>query len=124
MDTYLKATDEAALYTALAAAKIVRKVYDPMDPANRRPDGLAPDAEWTPAGKWSWAPEQGINLDVIGVIHEPTGATQVVNERTVPVLAPLPGYHANIRGSLTAEQLAALPVIPKPTNPRRVWAGD
>lgn len=124
MDTYLKATDEAALYATLLDANVVRKAYDPTDPANQRPADLAVDAEWSPSGKYSLVPTPGINLDVIGVISVPTGETKKVDDRDVPVFVPLPGYHANVRGDLTEEQLVLLPVIPKPNNPRRVWAGD
>jgi len=68
----------------------------------------------------------GIALDVIGTIYKPTGnmttVTSEMGEMTFPEVAPIDGFHANIRGSLTDEQIAALPLIEKPTAPYRVWA--
>jgi hypothetical protein len=45
MNYYLKTTDEAALWTALEAAGLAVKDYDPEDELNQRPDDLD---EWQP----------------------------------------------------------------------------
>jgi hypothetical protein len=37
-------------------------------------------------------------------------------------MAPLDGFHANLRGELSAEQIAQLPLIEAPQAPYRVWA--
>lgn len=60
----------------------------------------------------------GIALDIIGTIYKPTGE---VDAEGLPAMAPIPGFHANIRGELTAEQAAPLPLIQPPNNPARVW---
>lgn len=68
----------------------------------------------------------GIALDIIGTIYKPTGnmvtSTTEAGEIVFPEVAAIDGFHANIRGSLTDEQIAALPLIEKPTTPYRVWA--
>jgi hypothetical protein len=68
----------------------------------------------------------GVALDVIGTIYKPTGnmttTTSDMGEFTFPEVAPIDGFHANIRGTLTEEQQNALPLIEKPTTPYRVWA--
>lgn len=94
MDYYLKATNEASLWSALEAAGLVDDEHQPV----------------------------GIALDVIGLIYQPTGDVQIVGGIEQPVMAVIPGYHANIRGDLTAEQIAALPLVPEPSTPYRVWA--
>jgi hypothetical protein len=92
MDYYLKAADEAALYAALESAGVL-------------------DAERMVC--------TGYALDIIGTIHEPTGRRDAEGN---PLTAPIPGYHANLRGELSAEQAAMLPVIDTPGKPVRVWA--
>jgi len=71
----------------------------------------------------------GIDLDVIGVIYRETGetittSTPEMGEYSYPEMAPIPGFHANIRGELTEQQRLLLPLIEKPTTPVRVWFGD
>jgi len=63
-----------------------------------------------------------VALDVIGIIYQPTGDMQEVDGMEMPVMAPIDGYHANLRGNLTAEQVAKLPIIDAPSTPSRVWA--
>ncbi|WP_270792958.1 hypothetical protein [Aeromonas sp. QDB21] len=61
-------------------------------------------------------------LDVIGTIYQPTGETMVVEGELVPAMAPVPGYHANVR--TTSEALAAALDAQRtyPVTPVRVWA--
>ena len=107
---YLKAVDEADLYTALEAAGLYKKVYSEFD------------EEGNGVGEFTWVKTDGYDLDVIGEIYKPTGE---VDEEGTPVMEQLDGYHANIRtwdGDFTEEQLAALPTITAPANPVRIWA--
>lgn len=104
MDYYLRANDEQHLWQALSAA------------------GLTVETEEGPRA-------QGIDLDIIGVIYRETGAMITANspdqgEFTYPETEPIPGFHANLRGDLSEEQIALLPLIDKPTTPVRIWFGD
>jgi hypothetical protein len=65
---------------------------------------------------------KGIALDIIGTIYKPTGNMITVDGLTFPEQVPVEGFHANIRGDLTAEQQAGLPLISAPATPYRVWA--
>ena len=60
----------------------------------------------------------GIALDIIGTIYKPTGnmitTTSEAGEMMFPEMTPIDGFYANLRGSLTEEQMAALPLIEKP----------
>lgn len=58
-------------------------------------------------------------IDVIGIISKPTGASLATEEGPQPVVAPVPGWHVNVRG----------PAVPgleqyqiKVATPERVWA--
>jgi hypothetical protein len=65
----------------------------------------------------------GYALDIVGQIIQPTGETTLVDGVEVPAMAPIPGWHANVRlnGTILPEALVPF-VIPTPNNPRRVWA--
>ena len=58
-------------------------------------------------------------IDVIGVISKPTGQTLATEEGPQPVLAPIPGWHVNVRGP-------AAPALDQyhieVATPERVWA--
>lgn len=108
MDYYLKATSEEAMWSALISAGVAKEVTD--DSVTRK----------VPVG---------VSLDVIGVIYRGTGIMIEVNSPemgtyTYEEQEPIEGFHANIRGELTPEQQAALPLINKPTAPVRIWFGD
>jgi hypothetical protein len=105
---YIKASDEQALWSALEAAGLYKKVYSEFD------------EEGNPVGDFEWSKVGEYDLDVIGEIYKPTGE---VDEKGNPVMAPIDGYHANIRG-ITEEQAAQLPQITAPDTPYRIWAGD
>lgn len=70
-------------------------------------------------GEPTTSPE--INIDYVGIIYRPSGA---LDEEGSPIMEPVEGYHVNlrVRGELTPEQLAILPIIPKPNKPHRVFA--
>jgi hypothetical protein len=95
-DHHLKAIDQAALQAALESAGI-------LDAEGFVVDGYA--------------------LDIIGTIYEPTGETAPDGDgNQIPVMVPVDGYHANLRGVLTTEQMEKLPLIAAPNTPYRVWA--
>lgn len=64
-------------------------------------------------------------VDYVGTVHRPTGA-MITDDDGVeyPETAPVDGYHANVRGNLTPEQVALLPCIERPGSPQRIFAGD
>lgn len=66
----------------------------------------------------------GNSLDVIGIIFKPTGNMLTEGIFTIPEQLPIPGYHANLRGYLSEEQITGLGelLIAAPSSPARVWA--
>ena len=86
--------------------------------------------EWQPTGESLGDPlhlvaKRGFTVDFIGEVYRPTGEVEVVEiddtTEQRPVMAAIPGYHANLLGDLTQEQLALLPVIEDPNNPVRMF---
>ena len=121
---YLKATSETALWTALGAAGLAHKEYDPDDPLNAAPDDLGYEETWEPTGAYEWQADTQM-LDVIGPIYAKTGVTLTDGEGfEYPETQAVEGYHANLREKLTDAQVAALPTVAAPTTPHRIWAGD
>lgn len=59
-------------------------------------------------------------IDVIGTIYKPTGKLLATDEGEVPEMAPLEGWHVNVRHNAEAPELAAYQVQPK--QPQRGWA--
>ena len=59
-------------------------------------------------------------IDVIGVIHKPTGEMLTTDEGEVPEMAALEGWHVNVRHTADAPELDAYKVHPKA--PVRGWA--
>ena len=61
------------------------------------------------------------NIDHIGTIWKPTGKMLQTEEGEVPEMAPLPGYHVNVR--VVGEDASALEAYRvHPVTPVRVWA--
>ena len=122
---YLKATSEADLWTALEAAGLAHKQYDPEDPLNVAPDDLGPEDTWDgPSGAYEWIADTPM-LDIIGTMYRETGNMLTDGEgMEYPEMEAVDGYHANLREELTDEQVALLPTIDAPTVPYRKWAGD
>ena len=121
---YLKATSEADLWTALEAAGLAHKQYDPEDPLNVAPDDLDPEATWEPTGAYEWIADTPM-LDIIGTMYRETGNMLTDDEgMEYPEMEAVDGYHANLREELTAAQEAALPTVAAPATPYRKWAGD
>jgi hypothetical protein len=102
-DYYLKTTDVETLWDILVGLDLVETYVD--DNGHTRHQA------------------KGIDLDIIGEIYRPT---EVITTDSMglqyPEYAPIEGFHANIRGELTEAQQAALPLIPAPKTPYRVWA--
>ena len=59
-------------------------------------------------------------VDVIGVIYKPTGNVLKTDEGEVPEMAPLDGWHVNVRHTDEAPELEAFRVFP--ATPSRAWA--
>lgn len=89
MDYFLKATDEATMWARLveAGAALPYEVKDA--------EGTVVETRYTPTS--------GYSIDIVGIIQKPTGnliqqmgLNDVMIE--VPEMAPLEGFHANLRG--------------------------
>lgn len=64
-------------------------------------------------------PVAGVSLDHIGPFSRVTG----YDKADEPIVVDYPGWHTNLRGDFTDEQLAALePLSVQPAVPHRVWA--
>lgn len=59
-------------------------------------------------------------VDVVGTIFKPTGKTLKTPEGPVPEMAPLEGWHVNVRHNAEAPELDAYKVEVK--TPSRMWA--
>lgn len=59
-------------------------------------------------------------IDIIGIIYEPTGNTIDTDEGPVPEMAPVPGWHVNVRDKRICPELEEYRVYPE--SPVRVWA--
>jgi hypothetical protein len=59
-------------------------------------------------------------VDVVGTIYKPTGKMLTTPEGEVPEMAPLDGWHANVRHTGEAPELEAFRVFP--ATPSRMWA--
>jgi hypothetical protein len=62
------------------------------------------------------------NIDTIGIIYKPTGEMLQGEDGPYPEMAPVEGWHVNIR-LMPDEELEPLePYLVYPNNPVRVWA--
>lgn len=61
------------------------------------------------------------NIDTIGVIQKPTGETIEQDGMAVPVVAPIPGWHVNVRLADEEDGASLLPFAVNPATPMRVW---
>lgn len=59
-------------------------------------------------------------VDVIGVIYKPTGKMLTTDEGEMPEMAPVEGWHANVRHKAEAPELDAYKIEVK--TPARMWA--
>lgn len=108
-DYYLKFDNEEAANAALVAAGVLAHVDAVLDEAG---------TVQTPAG---FAAANGASVDVIGVIHKPTGnMISTVEHGEMPEMAAVPGWHVNVRSSTEIEALKTYDIAP--ATPARVWA--
>jgi len=127
MIIYLNSTDQAAQDVALVAAEVCRIIEQPvLDDEGKSTFRDVIDAETNlitqePITTPLVVPNQGYTVDTLGIIYalDTSGAVYTLEAPYVPV--PMAGWHANIMGEFTPEQLALLPTIPTPNNPRRVF---
>ena len=59
-------------------------------------------------------------IDIIGTIYKPTGEMITTDEGEVPEMAPVEGWHVNVRHTAKAPNLTAYQIFPK--SPVRGWA--
>jgi len=59
-------------------------------------------------------------IDVIGTIYKPTGEMITTDDGEAPEMAPVDGWHVNVRHNAEAPELAAYQVFPQA--PVRGWA--
>lgn len=61
------------------------------------------------------------NIDTIGVIYKATGESTEQDGMTVPVMAPLPGWHVNVRLVDGEDGSTLAPFAVTPAIPLRIW---
>lgn len=59
------------------------------------------------------------NIDMIGIIHKPTGVMLQTEEGESPEMKPIDGWHVNVRSTEPCPELEAYAVVP--AAPVRVW---
>ena len=109
-DLFLRFTDADAATAALVAAGLLTETQALLDA-----DGNV----LIPAG---YAPSNA-SIDTVGTIYKPTGNTITTDMGEQPEMAPLDGWHVNVRlkaDQATPANLEQFKVAP--ANPVRVWA--
>lgn len=106
MDKYLQFESEAAANAVLYT--LVPTEWDNTDPEN--PIATA----WEPSPLYR-------NIDTIGVIYKPTGEMLQGEDGPYPAVAPVPGFHVNIRLVEGEDGEALEPFVIQPKSPVRVW---
>lgn len=114
-DYYLKFADEAEARAVLYRMKEPSISPWPVEAAEES-DRQAIQVKTEPYEVSNFA-----NIDHIGTIWKPTGKMLQTDEGEVPEMAPLDGYHVNVR--VVDEDASALePYQIFPNNPVRGWA--
>lgn len=118
---YLKTTDEQNMWEALESQGLAKREYDREDANNIPPEDYDYEqGEFVKTGAYEWIAL--CELDVIGTIYQPTGTMLTDDEGyEYPEVAPIDGFHANIK---TDKVVEGLPTIEAPTTPYRKWLGD
>ena len=118
---YLKTIDEQNMWEALESQGLAKREYDMTDANNIPPEDYDYEqGEFVKTGAYDWIAL--CELDVIGTIYQPTGTMLTDDEgNEYPEVAPIDGFHANIK---TDKVLEGLPTIQAPTTPYRKWLGD
>ena len=118
---YLKTTDEQNMWEALESQGLSKREYDMTDANNIPPEDYDYEqGEFVKTGAYEWIAL--CELDIIGTIYQPTGTMLTDDEgNEYPEVAPIDGFHANIK---TDKVVEGLPTIQAPTTPYRKWLGD
>lgn len=108
-DLFLRFADADAANAALLAAGLLTETQALLDADGNilQPAGYAP---------------VNATIDTIGIIYKPTGNTIATDMGEQPEMAPLDGWHVNVRlagEQETPDSLVASQVFP--ANPVRVW---
>lgn len=110
-DLCLKFPDEAAAFATL---------YEPVTQTVTAIDEFGEATAETVEVEGEFKSRYTASIDTIGVIYQPIGDMDAEGNF---LTAALPGWHVNLRGSFTPEQMEALaPFVVTPENPVRVWA--
>jgi hypothetical protein len=75
--------------------------------------------EWVDADGIHKAPKYAA-IDIIGAIYKATGRVFKNEDGDAPEMAPVKGWHVNVRHTAEMPELQAWVVVPK--TPDRVWA--
>lgn len=116
---YLKTSTEQEMMDALVAAGLYAKDYDPDDALNQRPQDA--EMDWQPSGAFEYIKKLK-DIILIGTLYDEASTTVDEDGFEVVTLEALDGYHANVRGDLSQEQIDALPIIDAPKTPRNIWS--
>jgi hypothetical protein len=121
MNYYLKTEDEQSLWLALEACSLAERDYDLEDELNVRPNSNELNQEWQPSGAYDWR-FTGESLDIIGAIYTSTD-NMLTGEDGIeyPEMAPIDGFHANLKAQ---DGVEGLPTVEVPATPYRKWAGE
>jgi hypothetical protein len=106
MDYYLQFESEAA-------ANAVLFTQEPTEWDNTDPENPVATA-WEPRPNYR-------NIDTIGVIYKPTGETLQGEDGEYPEMAPIEGWHVNVRLADGEDAEALEPFVVQPSTPVRVW---
>ena len=110
-DLCLKFPAEAAAFAAL---------YEPVTQTVTSIDEFGEASTETVDVAGEFKPRFHASIDTIGTIHRPIGDMDAEGNFLTAVL---PGWHVNLRGTFTPEQLAELAeFVVAPEHPVRVWA--
>lgn len=110
-DLCLKFPDEAAAFAAL---------YEPVTQNVTTYDDEGAAITVTTEVEGEFKARYTASIDTIGVIHQPIGDMDAEGNF---LTAALPGWHVNLRGGFTPEQMEVLALfVVTPENPVRVWA--
>ena len=110
-DLCLKFADEAAALKAL---------YEPVTQTVTAIDEFGEATAETVEVEGEFKPRYTASIDTIGVIYKAIGDMDAEGNF---LTAALPGWHVNLRGSFTEDQLAELgEFVVTPEAPVRVWA--
>lgn len=125
-DYFIKTEDEATLKAILILADVA--VLTP-ESTQTTPEFTEEDGTVVPEQSFVFpevfSAKEGYALDIIGTISKPTGnVIEGEDGISYPEMTQVAGYHANLRGTLSEEQLTILAdvLIDAPANPARVWA--